>query len=163
MRQLKRAISNWAQYKANCRSMASGNSRQTCFTMSNSSHRSRYSRNRNSAPSTPNMSKILDSVTTCQSFTHSLRKTITINSHKREEPSKLIKDKSCSISDDVNYVIPIFADNEEIGETSDTDYDYRKTYERCDPQVNSSDEQSFEKCEPNDSNVGNAYMEVIAT
>jgi hypothetical protein len=161
MRQLKRAISNWAQYKANCRSMASGNSHQTCFTTSHSSHRSRYSRNRNSAPSTPNISKILDTVTTCQSFTHSLRKTIAIN--KREEPSKLITDKSCSISDDVNYVIPIFADNEEIGETSDTEYDYRKTYERYDLQVNNSDEQSFEKCEPNDGNVGNAYMEVIET
>jgi hypothetical protein len=108
------------------------------------------------------MSKILDSVTS-QSFTHSPRKTIAINSHKREEPSKLIKDKSCSMSDDVNYVIPVFTDNEEIRETSDTEYDYRKSYERCDPQVNRSDEQAFQKCEPNDGNVGNPYMEVIAT
>jgi len=165
MRQLKRAISNWAQYRANCRSMASGNTHQACFTMTQS-HRSRYShsRSRSSAPCTPSMSKTLDLVPNSpQPTTPSPRKTFQINGHKREESSKTIKEKSSCIGDDVNYVIPIFSDNEEIRETTDAEYSHRKSYERCEPfdrQVNNSDEKCIETRDAVDKN---AYMEVIAT
>ncbi|CAG2118282.1 unnamed protein product, partial [Medioppia subpectinata] len=131
MRQLKRAITNWAQYKANCRS----NSRSVGLnvdgaTAATTQHRShRYSRSRSSAPCTPNMSvTMLDtmggggggtSAAGLRTTTPSPRKQFKVRRGDTEPPlpvttaPKLTKDKSRSIGDDVNYVIPIFDDNED--------------------------------------------------
>lgn len=187
MRQLKRAITNWAQYKANCRS----NSRQSCLSGGTPSQRSRYSRSRSSAPCTPNLSKMLETGSlSSRATTPSPRKTLkNRRSNDGEAPTapKLSKEKSSSISDDINYVIPFFDEIEDEGhERSRGGVEYincrSKSYENCRQKVtinsrknssnitnrtnsNSSEDHNSSKDESRAvSQVdANPYLELIAT
>ncbi|CAG2171836.1 unnamed protein product [Oppiella nova] len=136
MRQLKRAITNWAQYKANCRSNSrfANTSTTPTTTVGHRSHR--YSRSRSSAPCTPNMSDGTSSTSAAlRAVTPSPRKQFKVRRGDTEPPlpvttaPKLTKDKSRSISDDVNYVIPIFDDNEDNEDTQkSSDGEYINNY-----------------------------------
>ena len=188
MRQLKRAITNWAQYKANCRS----NSRQSCLNTCSSSQRSRYSRSRSSAPCTPNMSSqfMAGTALSSRATTPSPRKTMRIRRGPSDGEStsmaRLSKDKSCSISDDVNYVIPIFDDEaEEDEEKSSSCIDYTnsrpKVFDKCRQRVSrnnsrrnschTSSDSSRTNSNSDDNNGtnddrgvdANAYLELIPT